>query len=436
MKASVRRGRSVVSLVVAALLACVATEALSATIEGTVKARSGVPISNAQVGAYNSGGALISIALTNVQGSYSLVVAAGTYYLRTLNVPGFADQLYWHIPCGGGCDVTTGWAITVTAAQVVSGINFDLDFGGGVSGTVRNAVTTAVVAHFPVQLYSSSGSFLGSVNTNASGLYTMTSLNPGQYYVRTGGFGTLVNQLYNGITCISCNVSTSGGTLVAVPAGPTTPGINFNLAVGGPISGTVTSASDGAPIQNVSAQIYNSAGAFLASYNSDASGNYMTEGLPAATYYVRTSNSQGFPDELYDHIPCNPSCTVTWGTPVLVNSGSTAAGVDFGLGGLVSVQPTDPPGLPGFTRPIAPNPFREVARFAVRVSVPQPVDLSVFDLAGRRVATLHRGELEAGEQVFEWGGVTEGGDLAPSGFYVVRFRSGAVLQTRRMLLVR
>jgi len=241
MKFSVRRGRSVVSLVkiallATALLACVATEALGATISGTVTYRSGgAPITGVQVSIYRSDGALLQNTSTDNAGNYSFFVAAGTYYVRTINSGGFlvglpklVDQLYLSIDCNYGCPVTTGLAIQVTDFSVVTNINFSLSIGGGISGTVKNALTAAVVPSFPVELYSSGGSFVSSVTTNAAGIYTFTGL-IGQYYVRTSGSGTLVNQLYNGITCISCNVATSGGTLVTVLP-PTTVGVNFNLA--------------------------------------------------------------------------------------------------------------------------------------------------------------------------------------------------------------
>jgi hypothetical protein len=108
-------------------------------------------------------------------------------------------------------------------------------------------------------------------------------------------------------------------------------------------------------------------------------------------------------------------------------------------GRVVDVAPAPQPvatNALGFSRPLAPNPSRGSTRFAVAVPTAQSVDLSIFDLAGRRVAVLHHGMLEAGEHAFEWRGVTESGDAAAAGFYLVRFRGGGVNQTRRLLLIR
>ncbi len=331
------------ALLTAALLTAIGTDALAATISGTVRTRGGAAVAAATVHIHNSAGAVYALTSADGLGNYSFSVAAGTYYVRTYHVQNFIDQLYLNMVCEGDCVVTNGYAITVTAVTVITGVDFALDVGGGISGTVKNATTNAVVPNFAVQLYSSGGSLSTSVNTNASGLYTFSWLAPGPHYVRTAGSATLINQLYNGVMCISCNVTSSGGTSVMVNAGSTTTGINFNLAVGGRISGTVTNASGGAPIQNVSAEIYNSPGAFLASYNSDASGNYITDGLPAGTCYVRTSNSQDFADELFDNLSCEPSCTVTSGTPVGVNTNQTAPGINFGLSPAVSITVTTNP---------------------------------------------------------------------------------------------
>ena len=78
--------------------------------------------------------------------------------------------------------------------------------------------------------------------------------------------------------------------------------------------------------------IYNSAGDQMAFPTTNASGTYLTTGLPAGTYYVRTLNSASFFDELYNNLPCTTGiCTVTTGTPVVVTVGATTSGVNFAL---------------------------------------------------------------------------------------------------------
>src|SRR5207249_4426597 len=116
--------------------------------------------------------------------------------------------------------------------------------------------------------------------------------------------------------------------------------LSFSIT-GGHIAGTVTAAGDG-PLNGVSVQIYNSAGAFVTSSTTDASGNYTTAAvLPTGTYYARTSNSLGYIDELYNDITCF-GCHATTGTPIPVTAGSTTSNINFGLvaGGRVSGRVT------------------------------------------------------------------------------------------------
>ena len=62
-----------------------------------------------------------------------------------------------------------------------------------------------------------------------------------------------------------------------------------------------------------------------------------------------------------------------------------------------------------------PNPARDAARIAVQVARAQHVDVSVYDLLGRRVASVFSGPMEAGEAA----SVALGAAQLPSGIYSV-----------------
>ena len=83
-----------------------------------------------------------------------------------------------------------------------------------------------------------------------------------------------------------------------------------------------------------------------------------------------------------------------------------------------------------------PNPFRAQTRIAFQIEEPGHVDLSVYDLAGRRVATLRNGEFAVGEYEVSWDGRTDTGRQAGAGqyFYVLSTPKGQV--SRRMTLLR
>ena len=83
-----------------------------------------------------------------------------------------------------------------------------------------------------------------------------------------------------------------------------------------------------------------------------------------------------------------------------------------------------------------PNPFN--ARTVIRYALPERtgVELSVYNLLGQRVAILASGLREAGVHTIQWGGRDRAGRQLASGVYLYRLQAGALVQTRRMLLLR
>ena len=70
-----------------------------------------------------------------------------------------------------------------------------------------------------------------------------------------------------------------------------------------------------------------------------------------------------------------------------------------------------------------PNPGR-VARLEFGLPHNDQVELAVFDLSGRRLATLARGMFPAGRHSREWNGRTDGGAEVGSGIYFYRLKVG------------
>jgi hypothetical protein len=100
-------------------------------------------------------------------------------------------------------------------------------------------------------------------------------------------------------------------------------------------------------------------------------------------------------------------------------------------------QPTAAPPLPAAATPIVrawPNPFNPRTSVAFSLARPQEVEAAVFDLAGRRVRTLHRGPLEAGEHRFAWNGDRRGGERVPAGVYLLRVAGAGWRSTAKLTL--
>ncbi|MEM1093504.1 MAG: T9SS type A sorting domain-containing protein [Bacteroidota bacterium] len=77
-----------------------------------------------------------------------------------------------------------------------------------------------------------------------------------------------------------------------------------------------------------------------------------------------------------------------------------------------------------------PNPFSSETTISVGLSAPDRVALTVYNLLGQRVATLHDGLLAVGEHTFDFQG-----DGLPNGVYVYRLSTSAGSSTRQMVLL-
>jgi hypothetical protein len=84
----------------------------------------------------------------------------------------------------------------------------------------------------------------------------------------------------------------------------------------------------------------------------------------------------------------------------------------------------------------APNPFQGSTRVAFALPQRGDADVSVFDVTGRHVATLFRGEAEAGPHSATWDGRASDGSLAPSGVYRCVLQTAAGRQSRSLVLSR
>ena len=82
-----------------------------------------------------------------------------------------------------------------------------------------------------------------------------------------------------------------------------------------------------------------------------------------------------------------------------------------------------------------PNPFnsRTVIRFALPQS--QEVQLTIYNLAGQKVATLTDGLRDAGSYSVQWDGRDDEGRTLASGVYLYRLHAGDRVQTRKLVLI-
>jgi hypothetical protein len=304
------------------------------TVTGTVTDAAMSPLSGVTVQLYSFAGAgpVKLGAVTNASGVFSFTGLPTAFYVaRTFVTPtqNYIDEIY-NNRVAAGDSLTNGTGILITAGQTTSNVNFALDAGGSITGTVTNAQTMAPVSGVKVQVLTQRGMEVKTVTTDGMGNYALNGLPTGNYVVRTMGSATVADELYDNIPFLTGDVTT--GTLVDVSAAAIHPNINFALEPGGSITGTVTAAVGGFGIGGIGIKLYDSLGRQVkTTVTTFATGQYSFTGLPAGTYYARTTNTGGYMNVLYGTVPCLHVCNPLTGTGITVATGAVTSSINFAL---------------------------------------------------------------------------------------------------------
>ena len=127
-------------------------------------------------------------------------------------------------------------------------------------------------------------------------------------------------------------------------------------------------------------------------------------------------------------------------TDLAANDLSDASDADFTISTATAVVggPESGPALPtAFSLgPAIPNPVRASA--AIRFALPEPraVTLEMFDVTGRRVATVLRSSFPAGRHQAVWDGRDANGRPVGTGLYFDRIIAGDFRATSRLVMLR
>jgi hypothetical protein len=93
-------------------------------------------------------------------------------------------------------------------------------------------------------------------------------------------------------------------------------------------------------------------------------------------------------------------------------------------------------GVPYILTKPEPNPFVNQTQFELIIARSGRLDLSLYDIRGRKVATLAYGTYPAGRHTFVWSGKDADGVSLASGVYFAIMRAGAFRSTRPVVLNR
>lgn len=328
----------------------------AARISGRVlNAQTSAPLQGVSVAAYARIGLNVTFmgsANTDSSGDYTIRgLPTGTYYLHT-STNRAINEIFNDIQCAGFCSsndaVVLGLGIAATQGSTTAGINFVLEPGGAIAGTLIDAATLLPVQG-SVDVYRQSGSSVAWVSygySDASGVYTVAGLSTGTYFAVVAPSRPYVREVFGGGPCFNCGAAEIlAGTPIAVTLGATSAGRNFSVDLGGTITGRITNAATGAPLADASVLLPASSNDVFG-FGTDASGAFSISGLPAGVYRLGTRAGR-FVNEAYNNIPCSPSnCSndfiLTNGAPIAVSAGGTTSGINFALDPL-SAPPGSPP---------------------------------------------------------------------------------------------
>lgn len=289
-------------------------------ITGAVTAVDGsTPLQGTSVRAYDSINSTSSVAsaYTDESGVYTLTgLATGNYYLE---FRGPSDSPYVTEYYNDQPTLATANPVAVEVGQNVVDINAALETGGTINGTVTAVQGGAPLENVYVYAYdsTSSNSYVASGRTDASGVYTVTTLATGSYYLKFEGpyNSAYLDEYYNDQQTLAA------ADAVSVQLAQTVGGIDVALETGGTINGTVTAVVDGTPIEQVSVYVYadTTSTSSVANGYTQADGTYEIVGLPAGTYYLKF---EGRYDSVYLDEYYNEASTLAEADPVTVQINS------------------------------------------------------------------------------------------------------------------
>lgn len=173
-------------------------------------------------------------------------------------------------------------------------------------------------------------------------------------------------------------------------------------------------------------------------------------GLPLAFIFAQTSNLDvdgNSAVELFENTKlCVDDITVQSGSSFTaydygqVNKGDCTTTLTPGGDGTVTlpVELTDIESLPTeFTlKPAYPNPFNPTTTIQYGIPDARQVSIMIYDLMGRRVATLFHNEQQAGWYEITWNGLLTNGSLAPAGMYLYKIIAADEIKTNKITLMK
>ena len=284
--------------------------------------------------------------LTNADGVYVFTGSAGTYRAFTRNTSAgtsYTNEIHGDILCSGACPewfaIQNGTPLTLVQSGTVV-VDFDLDRGGRITGTVTSTTGAPLAAVRVVAISMATGLpvEVGYADTGSSGAYVIDGLPAGRYYLQTIRQIDYLNEVFDNLPCprVCDGHDAILGTPIDVTLGATVANRDFALDLGGRLTGVVTDGATGLPIAFAAVLAFailpgglEPAGEAL----TNASGEYVFTAMAGGDYVAMAEAPPGVPNvsKLFGGLPCPlRSCDLAAGAAIPVSLG-TETGVNFAL---------------------------------------------------------------------------------------------------------
>ncbi len=86
--------------------------------------------------------------------------------------------------------------------------------------------------------------------------------------------------------------------------------------------------------------------------------------------------------------------------------------------------------------PPRPNPTKNTTQFWLTLSKPQKTEISVFDVSGRLIKRIFKGDLESGNHLFKWNAIDSNGKGVSSGVYFIKIKSQDLQEVKPLVIIR
>lgn len=280
--------------------------------------------------------------LIQSDGSYSFSrLQPGTYRLMASSPGYIAKAVSSLAPIStrdctdpASCDLLDiGAPIVLSAGVTTTGIDFALDRGASVSGTVRAASGATPLANVSVTVLNST--YSANATTDAAGNYTVRGLPAGVYYAYAEASGqNYVTTWMGDVPCRGFFCFYSGAP-ITITAGANLTGRQFNMPTGGTISGVITDAASGFPApRQTRLELFDLSGRLVVQQISMGTTGYSATGLPPGAYKAVFASSSvlGWVDTAFGGLPCpRGGCDLSLLPSVFVTAGATTSGINVSL---------------------------------------------------------------------------------------------------------